>query len=254
MKIAVITGASSGMGREFVYALDRAARGAAGALPREVRVLALDLLDTASFDVIPCAPRDAAGDRRARERGGLRRVRPVRRAGSENPARHHRPQRPGADGHVPSRAAVSRRGQPDLQHGLHVLVAAGAVYQRLRREQGLCALVLPGARRGAAAARRARHGRLPRLDHDGVFRPRRHGRHDLLLQPLLRPGGRGGKGAARHEAREGRLRARLPRAHAGAAREAPAGAACCRCCPPRSGACRGSDAGYTARAPDGSGA
>ena len=67
MKIALITGASSGMGREFVYALDAdeafdelwvvaRRRGRLEALQErcraKVRVFALDLLDTASFGVI----------------------------------------------------------------------------------------------------------------------------------------------------------------------------------------------------------
>ena len=67
MKIALITGASSGMGREFVYALDAdetfdelwvvaRRRERLEALQERcrarVRVFALDLLDTASFDVI----------------------------------------------------------------------------------------------------------------------------------------------------------------------------------------------------------
>ena len=67
MKIAIITGASSGMGREFVYALDRdeefdelwviaRRRERLEALQREtrarVRVLALDLLERKSIDVV----------------------------------------------------------------------------------------------------------------------------------------------------------------------------------------------------------
>ena len=67
MKIAIITGASSGMGREFVYALDRdeefdelwviaRRRERLEALQRQtrarVRVLALDLLERKSIDVV----------------------------------------------------------------------------------------------------------------------------------------------------------------------------------------------------------
>ena len=74
MKIALITGASSGMGREFVYALDAdeefdelwvvaRRRERLEALQERcrarVRVFALDLLDTASFDVIQSALREA---------------------------------------------------------------------------------------------------------------------------------------------------------------------------------------------------
>lgn len=70
MKIALITGASSGMGREFVYALDAdeafdeiwvvaRRRERLEALQErcraKVRVFALDLLDTASFDTIASA-------------------------------------------------------------------------------------------------------------------------------------------------------------------------------------------------------
>ena len=70
MKIALITGASSGMGREFVYALDAdevfdelwvvaRRKERLEALQERcrarVRVFALDLLDTASFDVIQAA-------------------------------------------------------------------------------------------------------------------------------------------------------------------------------------------------------
>ena len=66
MKIAVITGASSGMGREFVYALDQdenfdelwvIARRESRLLELQdkcrarVRPIVLDLLDRASFDV-----------------------------------------------------------------------------------------------------------------------------------------------------------------------------------------------------------
>ena len=67
MKIAIITGASSGMGREFVYALDAdeefdelwviaRRRERLEALQEQtrarVRVMALDLLDERSFDVV----------------------------------------------------------------------------------------------------------------------------------------------------------------------------------------------------------
>ena len=70
MKIALITGASSGMGREFVYALDAdevfdelwvvaRRKERLEALQERcrarVRVFALDLLDMASFDVIQAA-------------------------------------------------------------------------------------------------------------------------------------------------------------------------------------------------------
>ena len=74
MKIAVITGASSGMGREFVYALDRdeefdelwviaRRRERLEALREQVharvRVFALDLLDIQSFDVVSSALAEA---------------------------------------------------------------------------------------------------------------------------------------------------------------------------------------------------
>ena len=65
MKIAVITGASSGMGREFVYALDQKGydelwviarreerlKALQGQCRTPVRVMALDLMDRGSFDI-----------------------------------------------------------------------------------------------------------------------------------------------------------------------------------------------------------
>ena len=64
MKIAVVTGASSGMGREFVYALDKdelfdeiwviarrteRLQALSDKVRAKIRPIALDLLDTASF-------------------------------------------------------------------------------------------------------------------------------------------------------------------------------------------------------------
>ena len=91
MKIAVITGASSGMGREFVYALDRdeefdelwviarredRLRELQSKCRAKVRPLALDLQDRASFAAYRALLESEAGDFRSRQRG---RLRPVRR-------------------------------------------------------------------------------------------------------------------------------------------------------------------------------
>ena len=113
MKIAIITGASSGMGREFVYALDadepfdelwviarrRERLEELQAKTRaHVRVMALDLLDERSFDVVAEALAQAQPEV----------------AVLVNAAGHDRLKRPRAHCYVPYLPAVSHQGQPDL--------------------------------------------------------------------------------------------------------------------------------------------
>ena len=144
MNIAVITGASAGIGRELVYAVDKDAEydeiwviarrkerleELRGKCRNPIRPIALDLSDL------------NAGQRRR-----LRRVRPVCRGGSQEAHLECTAQLARTHGHVPREPAVYAFRQQYHQHGLELCLAAGAVSGGLRREQELCSEPFPRAR------------------------------------------------------------------------------------------------------------
>ena len=64
--------------------------------------------------------------------------------------------------------------QPDHQYCVCCGVSAYPVYQRLRRDKGSCSALQPCAQPRAEKAGGACYGGMPVLDKDGVLRPRRN--------------------------------------------------------------------------------
>lgn len=204
MRIAVITGASSGMGREFVYALDREEQF------DEIWVIArreyrLEELKAKCRNPI----RPLVWDLEKREslyayRELLEKEQPVIDV-------------------LVNAAGFGLFGtfeEMDLDRQLDIIDLNS------RALTGMCYLSVPymkaGGRKGTGEAGHPRNGGLPRLDHHRVFRLRRARRHDQILQSLLpaREGHR--QGDQGYEEGQKGLRSRPPGEAAGAAGQAPA--------------------------------
>ena len=115
----------------------------------------------------------AAGDRGPGKRRRVRQVHSLCGDGHGLSAGHCGAERPGPHRHVPHEPALHASGQQDHQPGLQLRLAAGALYERVRRQQGLCAQLLPGPGPGAEGAGYPGAVRMPRVGENGVHGPGR---------------------------------------------------------------------------------
>ena len=176
MNIAVITGASAGIGRELVYAVDKDARydeiwviarrkerleELRDKCTNPIRPIALDLSDLSSIDAYQALLEQEQPEiKMLVNAAGCG----VCRGGPQEAARQRAAQFARAHWHVPREPAVYARRQQHHQHGLELRLAAGAVSGGVRREQELCPEPVARARPRAAPAGHPCHVRLPRMD------------------------------------------------------------------------------------------
>ena len=162
MNIAVITGASAGIGRELVYAVDKDAEydeiwviarrkerleELRGKCRNPIRPIALDLSDLSSIDAYQALLEQEQPEiRMLVNAAGCGVFGPFAEADRKklissaqlNSSRAHR--------HVPREPAVYAFRQQYHQHGLELRLAARAVSGSVRREQELCSEPFPRAR------------------------------------------------------------------------------------------------------------
>ena len=181
MNIAVITGASAGIGRELVYAVDKDARydeiwviarrkerleELRDKCTNPIRPIALDLSDLSSINAYQALLEQEQPEiKMLVNAAGCGVFGPFAEADRKKllAAQFAR-----AHWHVPREPAVYAHRQQHHQHGLELCLAAGAVSGGLRREQELCPEPFPRARPRAAPTGHPCHVRLPRLDQDRV--------------------------------------------------------------------------------------
>lgn len=142
MNIAVITGASAGIGRELVYAVDKDARydeiwviarrkerleELRDKCTNPIRPIALDLSDLSSIDAYQALLEQEQPEiKMLVNAAGLRRVRPLCRGGPQEAARQRAAQFARAHWHVPRESAVYARRQQHHQQG------SNSAWQRCR--------------------------------------------------------------------------------------------------------------------------
>lgn len=184
-KIAVITGASSGMGKRFAETVDRygtfdevwvIARHEAqlealrATVPFPVRVLALDLTDRGSFDVYAAAlaetPVEVGLLMNCSGYGKFSAVLDTPLAVNLNMT----------DLNCQAVVAMCQITAPYMPRGGQIInIASVAAFQPipyiryLRCHKGLCAELQPGAEPGTEKPRHRRYGGVPLLDKDGVL-------------------------------------------------------------------------------------
>lgn len=188
-KIAVITGASSGMGRRFAETVDsfdrfdevwviarheKALAELRDRVPYPIRALALDLTDRSSFqtyaDALAEEPVEVGLLVNASGFGKFRAVVDTPLEVNLNMT----------DLNCQAVVALCQltapyaTGRTDHQYCLGGGVPAHPLYQRVRGHQGLCAELQPGPEPGAAEPGRPGHGPVPLLDPDGLLCPGHH--------------------------------------------------------------------------------
>ncbi len=186
MKIAIVTGASSGLGMAFVRRLDAlggldeiwgvARRGErmealAAELRTPMRPLALDLTRLESVETAGSHERGGAGGGGAGQRRRVRQIRHLRRTHPPGDLWHDRPELPGCRRTHCRRAPLHGAGKPGAGDLLLRRLSAPARLQCLRRHQGISAPVQPRPALGGGAAGHPGDGGVPRVDQD-----RFHGR------------------------------------------------------------------------------
>ena len=187
-KIAVITGASSGMGRRFAETVDRYGRfdevwviarhqaqleALKATVPFPIRVLALDLTDRTSFGTYAAAlaeePVQVGLLMNCSGYGKFSAVLDTPLAVNLNMT----------DLNCQAVVAMCQLTapymplrQPDHQHRIGGGVPAYPLYRHLRRHKSLCPQLQPRPEPGAAQPRHRRDGGVPLLDKDRLLRPR----------------------------------------------------------------------------------
>lgn len=227
MKTAIITGASSGLGREFVRQLSEVfpeiesywliarrkerLEEMAQALPdKTIECLGLDLCDPMSFVVLQEKltaqhPEVAllvnnAGCGYLGNLGEVETSAQTRDGGFESA---------GADGGHQYDRPTDAAGWPYSQRILHRVFLSKSTDDRLLLYEGVCLLVYGWAGGGAAAPGDLRDGRVPRTDENRVFGGGPHHRQlqNVCVPALLRPGASGGRCLAGRPGRSDHLHA-----------------------------------------------
>ena len=187
MKIAIVTGASSGMGREFVrqlsayvqvdeiWAIARrqdALETLKAEAPVPVRPVVLDLLEKESFDKIRAMLEAEQPDIRLLvNAAGFGKFGAYHKTSIEEDCRM-------IDLNCKALLVMTRLCIPYMQPGSHILeldsfrLPARALHHHLRRHQGLCPQLQPGHEPGAERKGHPGHGHEPRLGKNRVFPPR----------------------------------------------------------------------------------
>mgnify|MGYP002564049231 CR=1 FL=1 len=186
-KIAVITGASSGMGRRFAETVDsfdrfdevwviarheKALEELRDRVPYPIRALALDLTDRRSFqtyaDALAEEPVEVGLLVNASGFGKFRAVVDTPLEVNLNMT----------DLNCQAVVALCQLTAPYMPRGGQIInIASVAAFQPIpyvRGHQGLCAELQPGPEPGAAEPGRSGHGPVPLLDPDGLLCPGHH--------------------------------------------------------------------------------
>ena len=220
MKIAVVTGASSGIGRELLLAIDKEydydeiwaiARRAdrleelGKQCQNTLRPVCLDLNDTDSIDKYQQLLAQAQPE--------IAMLINAAGCGVFGPFEEQ---------DLKAQLALYEVGQPYNQHGLQLLLAAGALSGCLRRQQELCPQLFQGYWERAAAPGYQCHVRVPWLDQNGVPGSCQTQRLYKICRPLVRGLGSSPAGYEGSEKGQVCFHPGRPGAAAGPAGEAPA--------------------------------